>query len=466
MKTKNVSSLLLCLALVCLIACEPFEQDTLTPDVNNFESSAIDEFIPQGQCTNCTLQNAENISNGFPWGILLYHTEHHTDDGPTRTPYLLDDGSGQIILCDDGTAYLEGSIHGQFKNSGELNFWDFQVHLSDGLSYDDWSAMGGGFTTGGLDVGDLFMDWTFYIVDPDQTSRLIGTGNNTGIEYLIKHKPVDFSKRIQVGYGANNRNFNLGLIGWFSYTELDGSNPRQGDFIFDLECPPPNPEGNCCDGKVSALTLQYNGEETAEVVVTQKKDNIVVFEAEVDPGEQFSFVGADKNGTLSTEIIVSVDGEEHTRIHTSCSTPIGPGLVSGDFEVIEGESRNGGTLIFCDVVNEDDGCCDGKVTALTLQYDGDDSGHVVVTQKKDNIVVYDAEVEPGEQFSFVGADKNGTLGTDIIISVDGEEHTRIHTSCSLPIGPGLVSGDFVVIEGESRNSILCEITDDNITGPN
>ena len=37
-----------------------------------------------------------------------------------------------------------------------------------------------------------------------------------------------------------------------------------------------------------------------------------------------------------------VDGELNTKIHTSCSQPIGPGLVSGDFLVVAGESREGG----------------------------------------------------------------------------------------------------------------------------
>ena len=61
-------------------------------------------------------------------------------------------------------------------------------------------------------------------------------------------------------------------------------------------------------------------------------------------GELFTFNGVDKNGTLSTEIRIYVDGGLNTKIHTSCSQPIGPGLVSGDFEVVEGYSREGGLL--------------------------------------------------------------------------------------------------------------------------
>jgi len=47
---------------------------------------------------------------------------------------------------------------------------------------------------------------------------------------------------------------------------------------------------------------------------------------------------------MGTEITIYVDGQERERIHTSCSKPIGPGMFWGDFELIEGHSRNGGRL--------------------------------------------------------------------------------------------------------------------------
>ncbi len=63
----------------------------------------------------------------------------------------------------------------------------------------------------------------------------------------------------------------------------------------------------------------------------------------MQPGESFSFVGHG-GGDLSREITIWVDGVESTRIHTSCSEPVGPGLLSGDFLVEAGASRDGGTL--------------------------------------------------------------------------------------------------------------------------
>ena len=50
---------------------------------------------------------------------------------------------------------------------------------------------------------------------------------------------------------------------------------------------------------------------------------------------------------MGTEITIFVNGEFNTKIHTSCSQPIYPGLVFGDFTVVSGSSRNGGNLVEC-----------------------------------------------------------------------------------------------------------------------
>jgi len=99
-----------------------------------------------------------------------------------------------------------------------------------------------------------------------------------------------------------------------------------------------------CKGKVTELTLKYNGSTEAYVEVQQKKPEEIIFSGLVQPGDAFTFIGTDKKNTMGTEIRISVDGVLDTKIHTSCSQPIGPGLISGDFEVIGGYSKDGGTL--------------------------------------------------------------------------------------------------------------------------
>jgi|GEM_PF-3895432 len=126
----------------------------------------------------------------------------------------------------------------------------------------------------------------------------------------------------------------------------------EGDINPPEPCDPPEPCGEC-SGKVTELTLQYLGSIVdADIEVVQKKPAETIFHNVIQPNGQFSFVGVDRHGTMSTEVSIFVNGSLNVKIHTSCSQPIGPGLIRGDFEVITGRSRNGGLL--CPVSLDDD----------------------------------------------------------------------------------------------------------------
>jgi len=246
--------------------------------------------------------------------------------------------------------------------------------------------------------------------------------------------------------------------------------------------PTQNPCGEC-KGKVSKLTLQYTGTEAATVRVEQKgkkdkkgkkkgdvSDGEVVFERDLEEGDVFTFEGLDDKGTLGTEISLFINDALNTKIHTSCSKPIYPGMTSGLFEVVEGYSLEGGLICSLDTEPTDDSCeCKGKVTQLTLLYTGQSTDPIVVTGKgkkdKKTDEIIDAPIiffeddetdivtttpEHGREFTISGYDDKGTLGTEIYIYVGNDLNTTIHTSCSQPIGIGLVFGDFTVIEGSSR----------------
>jgi hypothetical protein len=117
-----------------------------------------------------------------------------------------------------------------------------------------------------------------------------------------------------------------------------------------------------CRGGVTSLTLRYNGSTAnAHIQVFQKKDRIV-FDGTVQPGETFTFSGTERDGKLGSEITIKVNGQVNTKLHTSCSKPIGPGLVSGDFEVVAGRSKDGGPL--CPVPESAKAC--GKKSCLSI----------------------------------------------------------------------------------------------------
>ena len=207
-----------------------------------------------------------------------------------------------------------------------------------------------------------------------------------------------------------------------------------------------------CDGKVTRLTLRYLGSEANVQIQVFQRKGAKVFDGVVQPGERFTFLGVDKKGTLGPEISIFVNGGINAKFHTSCSQPIGPGLVAGDFVVVTGFSRNGGRLCPIDTPPSSPQCdCDGKVTQLTLEYLGSEANAQIQVFQKKGTKVFDGVLQPGEQFTFLGVDKKGTLGPEISIWVNGGLNAKIHTSCSQPVGPGLVAGDFVVVEGFSRN---------------
>lgn len=119
--------------------------------------------------------------------------------------------------------------------------------------------------------------------------------------------------------------------------------------------------GNC-SGKVTYLKLKYLGSvQNAQIRIVQQSGE-TIFNSVVQPEGQFQIYGQSfQNGPpphMSPSIDVFINNNFHRNIHTSCSVPIGPGSVFGDFEVIEGESRNGGPL--SPVIT-----CTGTVTDLS-----------------------------------------------------------------------------------------------------
>ncbi|MEP3836531.1 MAG: hypothetical protein ABJM36_02735 [Algibacter sp.] len=228
--------------------------------------------------------------------------------------------------------------------------------------------------------------------------------------------------------------------------------------IITVDVPEKEIEEECleCEGNVTELELQYNGDETATIKVETKdkgeNGSKVVFEGNVAPGDSFTIYGNDENGTFGKEIKVYVDGDD-VKIKTDCSKDIGPGLIIDDIEVISGKSSNGAYL--CPIPCQE---CDGKITRLDLEYNGTATAFIEVVQKKDGLVAFSGQVNAGETFTFSGKDDKGTLGTEIYISVDGTLAQKIHTSCSVEIGAGSVFGDFTVIGGASRNGgELCPV---------
>ncbi len=120
-------------------------------------------------------------------------------------------------------------------------------------------------------------------------------------------------------------------------SDTDSGEPNESDSG-------PMPTDCGCKGKVSKLVLQYNGPD-ASITITRKPHDVIVFgPATVITGQVITLNGPLSGppgfqGTLGTRIEIMASPGGITEIHTSCSQPIGPGLIVGDWQVISGESK-------------------------------------------------------------------------------------------------------------------------------
>ncbi|HKJ02251.1 MAG TPA: hypothetical protein VJ997_07345, partial [Longimicrobiales bacterium] len=205
---------------------------------------------------------------------------------------------------------------------------------------------------------------------------------------------------------------------------------------------PPAEDCHECKGGVNTLALVNNG--PAGTVVVKDNDGNELYHAVVSTGIPFVFVGKGEGQAMGPQITITVDGGAPVIIDTSCSTAIGVGSVFGAFTVLTGSSTEGGALgapgETCTEPPVECAECKGGVTELTLRNDG--AGGTIVVKDKDGNQLFNGFVATGSEFSFVGVGKDGKLGTEIRISVDGGPVLSIHTSCSQPIGVGSVFGAF------------------------
>jgi len=222
----------------------------------------------------------------------------------------------------------------------------------------------------------------------------------------------------------------------------------------------PKEECGPCKGKVTELCLKYNGNTPLDLKIG-KSSKTLAFARIVQPGETFCFSGYESDGTFGTEIKVWASGQEIAKIHTSCSRPIGPGLIAGPFEVISGSSRDGGPLCPLPPPPPPGECapCQGKLTELCMKYNGSSTIDLKVG-KSIKTTVFSGLVGPGGEFCFKGWEKDGTFGKSVKFFVSGKEVTKFKAECSKSkkIGIGFRVGLFEVTSGMSKDSgPLCPI---------
>ena len=177
---------------------------------------------------------------GDDWALWLGNFEAM---GLGASDHFVPDASGvQLNLYANGTARITGRV----VNDTDANQqFDLDLFLQYGQDYNAWTAQGR-FPKDDLGLG-AYVDWTFFEM-VDTLSRIEGAGAFDGDVLYLDHMPVSRAFGFQLGAdGANNRNTNFGISGWFWYrgimngTSVTGTGDVNADLtnasVQGLACP-------------------------------------------------------------------------------------------------------------------------------------------------------------------------------------------------------------------------------------
>ncbi len=340
--------------------------------------------------------------------------------------------SGVVVnLINSGaTVVATASTVGGYYLFAGLEPGTYTVDVADS-NFDPGGALEGYAMSGGIDPAVVALGAAEINLDVDFGYR------TTPLFAIFDRVWRDANRNMsQDGAESGIADVTVALIGPDNYVIAQTTTDANGDFSF-LDLP---------DGEYRLVVTDVSGELTDLLPTT----------AAAVSGQPVSLAGADVSDiNFGYAATGQLQGQDNTTGGNSITRSVSSDDDTFDFGYFAPQQR-------C-------GKCEGKVTELTLKYLGHvNNSHVVVKQKKDGAVVFDGVVQPGQTFSFIGSYK-GTLGTEISVYVNGHLNTKIHTSCSQPIGPGLVFGNFEVIAGESlRGGPLCAeecvADDDNKSG--
>ena len=175
----------------------------------------------------------------------------------TDTDYILGPNDGLIEYFSDSTARITARI---YNRSDSTRQWDMVMWLEARRDYNAWTALGRGTKNGG--GGSSQPSWIFYELDSTR-SRLYGVPGTfyAGDSLRLLHNPPNYQYGFQIGVGANDKNGNYGISGWFRF---DGSYSGHGDINANLACNALPP----CFANIDAALAQCVSDSSFSVAVT------------------------------------------------------------------------------------------------------------------------------------------------------------------------------------------------------
>lgn len=181
--------------------------------------------------STCNLSTA--FGPGQDWALWLPGVN------PSNVVWLWDN-NGSLEVYGDGNVIISGHVHSAADPS--MGFDVFML-LGNARNWDEWSALGRGYKDD-LNYGAAsHTDWTYYEMT-EGFCYLNGTGSIAGSQLQLSHLPVNYYFGYQLGNGANNKNGNEGLSGWFTYAGYLNNEyiSGHGDINVDKSCSSSNPE--------------------------------------------------------------------------------------------------------------------------------------------------------------------------------------------------------------------------------
>ncbi|MEM1322126.1 MAG: lectin-like protein [Bacteroidota bacterium] len=172
-----------------------------------------------GTAKTCELANHGPSSNGVGERLVWINFDNESEN----REYTVEGSGVSFQEFADGSALISGTI-ADVKRPNRR--WEISVKLINKRTWAQWSALGRSFKSG---AGD-HTQWFYYEVD-NNNSTFTGLGSNAGKVLNITHDPADYEFGFQVGFGANLKDSDFGLSGWYG---ISGSKHGKGDFNGDL----------------------------------------------------------------------------------------------------------------------------------------------------------------------------------------------------------------------------------------
>ena len=284
--------------------CAPLTVESIVSETGNVEQA-------------CVLSTA--FGPGPDWAFWL------PDIDSQNVSWRFED-NGQFEEYGDGTAHLWGII---YKVSDPSLRMEAHLWMQNGRNWEEWSALGRGYKDDFNLAGTNYIDWSYYELT-EGFAWLNGLDELEGSQLMLTHKPANYYFGFQAGVGANNKNSNEGLSGWFDYTGWFNGEwvTGHGDVNVDRACTA-GPEG--CASTAFTQICRATNACSASAFASQTISSldteaplIVSFEAEVtqdcfDPTIQYPEAidnCSEVNITFTDEIITPGCGGSFIRHYT------------------------------------------------------------------------------------------------------------------------------------------------------